>query len=307
MTLFDPGQSSSADTEPGGAGKAFFDAAESPLCSGQFVKGAPVAPVAWYGGKRYYAKWIIDRFPEHRVYVEPFGGAANVLLRKSRSAVEVFNDLDGRIVNFFKVLRDREQFEEMVRMAALTPHSREQFEELIAMEEPSDPVERAWWFFVRCRQSIGGLGMSNLSNASWAVSLRTRRLMAEPVSKYLSAIDNLPAVAERFRTVLIESRDAIGLIEKHDKPDVFFYCDPPYVPETRHGKKAATYNREMTVEDHERLLEALRARKGKVMLSGYAHGLYDDLLTDWRREEMAGKAHMANSGQARTEVIWMNY
>jgi DNA adenine methylase len=149
--------------------------------------------------------------------------------------------------------------------------------------------------------------MSKLSRASWAISLRTRRQMAEPVSKYLSAIDGLPALAERLRTVVIESKDAVELIQKHDKPGVFFYCDPPYVPSTRHGANATTYAKEMTAEAHEELLTTLLDCSGQVMVSGYACDLYDNALASWRREEIETKAHMANSGQLRTEVIWMNY
>ena len=131
--------------------------------------------------------------------------------------------------------------------------------------------------------------------------------MAEPVSKYLSAIDGLADVADRLRTVLIESRPAIEMLAQYDGDDSFFYLDPPYVPETRHGKKAATYAYEMSVEDHETLLDAILTLQGKAMLSGYANPLYDNKLKTWRRAELKTKAHMANSGQERVEVIWFNY
>jgi len=170
-----------------------------------------------------------------------------------------------------------------------------------------DPVEKARRFFAICRQARGGLGMSKLSRNAWATSKRTRRDMAEPVSKYLSAIEGLADVAARFRTVLIESKPAIDLIHQYDGEDTFFYLDPPYMPETRHGNKAATYAHEMTPEDHAALLDVLLAIKGKAMLSGYAATLYDDKLKDWRREELKTKAHMSNSGEERVEVIWFNY
>lgn len=127
---------------------------ESPSETNDFYNpGGPNAPVAWYGGKAYYAKEIIARFPPHEVYVEPFGGAANVLLRKKPSEVEIFNDMDNRIVDFFRVLRDKTLFAELVRLVSLTPYSRQQFERLVEMPEPEDLVEKAWWFFVRCRQA----------------------------------------------------------------------------------------------------------------------------------------------------------
>jgi DNA adenine methylase len=285
---------------------------EPPLPGSETSSGV-AAPFPWYGGKAYYADWLIERFPRHRVYVEPFGGAANVLLRKSASPVEVFNDLDARVVGFFRVLRDRATFDEFVRRLQLTPYARAAFEEALAEPEDADadPIDAARRFFVRCRQSIGGLGMSKLYPSHWTLSLRTRRAMAEPVSKYLSAIEGLEEVATRFRSVAIERMPAIDLIAKYDakRPDdeVFFYCDPPYLPATRHGGSASTYGVEMTLEDHKRLLETLRCCVAKVMVSGYPHELYDDLLRGWRREELSTIAHLNNSSAQRVEVAWMNY
>ena len=265
------------------------------------------APIAWYGGKAYYAEWLIERFPDHRVYVEPLGGAANVLLRKPRSEVEVYNDVDDRVVNLFRVVRDPEQFGRLQMLLDLTPYARGEFADVLELPPTDDPVEKARRFFAVCRQARGGMGMSKLTRNCWAFSRRTRRDMAEPVSKYLSAIDGLEDVAARFRTVMIESRPAIELIPRYDGEDSFFYLDPPYLPETRHGKKAATYAHEMTVDDHSALLDAIVQINGKAMLSGYAAPLYDEKLKAWRREELKTKAHMANSGEERTEVIWCNY
>ena len=277
---------------------------ESPLTGSR--KGLK-SPIAWYGGKAYYAEWLIERFPDHRVYVEPFGGAANVLLRKPKSDVEVYNDIDGRVVNLFRVIRDPLQFEQLRQMLDLTPYARDEFADLLELPPTSDPVEKARRFFAICRQARGGIGMSKLSRNAWATSKRTRREMAEPVSKYLSAIDGLFDVAARLRTVMIESRPAVEILSQYDGDDTFFYLDPPYMPETRHGNKAATYAHEMTPADHEALLDALLQIKGKAMLSGYAASLYDGKLKSWRREELKTKAHMSNSGEERTEVIWFNY
>jgi len=286
------------------ADAASMDDISSPLKGSR--KGLK-SPIAWYGGKAYYAEWLIERFPEHRVYVEPFGGAANVLLRKPKSEVEVYNDVDDRVVNLFRVVRDPEQFERLRMLLDLTPYARGEFEDLLELPPSDDPLEKARRFFAICRQARGGMGMSKLSKSCWAYSRRTRRDMAEPVSKYLSAIDGLEEVAARLRTVMIESRPAIELIPRYDGEDSFFYLDPPYMPETRHGNKAATYAHEMSVDDHAALLDALLQIKGKAMLSGYAAPLYDEKLKAWRREELKTKAHMANSGEERTEVIWFNY
>jgi DNA adenine methylase len=289
---------------PDAAASQGAPSSESPLTGSR--KGLK-SPIAWYGGKAYYAEWLIERFPDHRVYGEPFGGAANVLLRKPKSDVEVYNDIDGRVVNLFRVIRDPLQFEQLRQMLDLTPYARDEFADLLELPPTSDPVEKARRFFAICRQARGGIGMSKLSRNAWATSKRTRREMAEPVSKYLSAIDGLFDVAARLRTVMIESRPAVEILSQYDGDDTFFYLDPPYMPETRHGNKAATYAHEMTPADHEALLDALLQIKGKAMLSGYAASLYDAKLKSWRREELKTKAHMSNSGEERTEVIWFNY
>jgi DNA adenine methylase len=284
---------------------SLFSESMPPGAATFFNPDGPSAPFGWFGGKAYYAEWILGHFPDHRLYVEPFGGAANVLLRKRISDVEIFNDLDHRLVNFFRVLRDRTQFEELVRLSSLTPYSRDEFVALVETPEPTDPVQAAWWFFVRCRQAMGGAGMTKLLPCFWATSTRSRRNMAEPVSEYLSSIDRLEDVADRFRSVMIEGMEATELIRKYDAPDVLFYCDPPYVHETRHPQTATRYAKEMSTDDHVALLETLGACKGKVILSGYDSELYDQHLSGWKRETIIGKAHMGNSGLERREVLWL--
>ncbi len=271
------------------------------------AKPKPRAPVAWYGGKAYYADWIIETFPAHRVYVEPFGGAANVLLRKALSEVEVYNDIDDRVVNLFRVLRDPALFERLRIGLDLTPYARGEFAAVIDAEASADPVENARRFFVACRQARGGIGMSKLTKNFWAFSKRTRRGMAEPVSKYLSSIEGLVDVAERFRTVMIESRPALELISRYDGPDTLFYMDPPYLPDTRYAGKASTYAFEMSREEHAELVTAIIAARGKVVLSGYANDLYGEMLAGWRSEKRRTKSFMSNSGKEREEILWMNF
>lgn len=291
--------------------KRFKTGADKPVGSSPGQRGShaprPKAPVAWYGGKAYYADWLIERFPEHVQYVEPFGGAGHVLFAKPASTVEVYNDLDHRIANFYKVLRAPDLFERLQLALELSPHARQEFADTIAAEPVDDPVENARRFFVLMRQARGGLGMSQITKRAWAVSGRPRRQMPEGVSKFLSSLDGLPEVHERLRTVTIECLPALEIIQKYDNKDAFFYFDPPYMPETRHGGRAATYGIEMVPYEHYQLLEAMLAMTGKAMISGYASPLYEEKLAGWRREELVTKAHMANSGEQRTEVIWMNY
>lgn len=267
----------------------------------------PQAPFAWYGGKAYYAEWLIEQFPDHVQYIEPFGGAGHVLFHKPPSAVEVYNDLDHRIVNFYRVLKSPELFTRLQLALELSPHARQEFTDTLEAVPTNDPVENARRFFVLMRQARGGLGMSQITKRAWAVSGRPRRKMPEGVSKFLSSLDGLPEVHERLRTVTIECLPALEIISKYDGVDAMFYLDPPYVPETRHGGKASMYGVEMTVEEHAQLLDALGTICGKAMISGYSSPLYESRLAGWRREELVTKAHMANSGQQRTEVIWMNY
>ena len=269
---------------------------------------SPVAaPIAWYGGKAYYAEWIISHFPAHRVYVEPFAGMANVLFKKTVSNVEILNDLDSRVVNFFRVLRHPEKFELFQRMATLTPYSREEFSHLCCEPPTEDEdVKNAWLFFVICRQARGGLGMSRTTPTAWASSTRCRRGMPEPVSKYLSAVEGLEDAAQRLREVIIEHQPAAEILRKYDSEETLFYCDPPYPPDTRHGGRANVYGFEMTEDEHCELLTLLKTLKGIVVLSSYDSPLYSRLLSSWDRSEVRGRSHVANSGQQRTEVLWSN-
>ena len=263
------------------------------------------APFPIYGGKHYYADQIIAAFPEHRVYIEPFAGAANVLLRKPHAEAEILNDLDGEIVNFFRVLQDEASITRLRRMLDLTPHAREVFEQAVDEPVSDDPVERAHRFFVVARQARGGLGTGNVTKSSFSVSTRKRNAMAENVSKWLTAVDGLGDVAARLKTIEIEHLPAIELIRKYDASDAMFYCDPPYLPETRNGGKADTYRHEMSLPDHVELLTVIRACKGQVVLSGYPSALYDERLVGWRKVCMEARSHVANSGEARTEVLWI--
>lgn len=271
------------------------------------VVGRVTAPFAWYGGKQNLSPWLIERFPDHQRYVEPFAGAGNVLFAKPPSVFEVYNDLDDRVVNFYRVVRDPELFSRLRLALEMTPHAREEFAAVVNEPLVDDPVEAARGFFVCMRQARGGLGMSGITERGWAVSTRCRRKMPEAVSKFLSSIDGLEQVHNRLREVTIECRPAVEIIRAYDGRDAFHYLDPTYLPETRHGKKAKTYAHEMTRDDHVALLELINQVKGKVMISGYPADLYDSMLAGWRRDEYLTKAHVANSGGKRTEVIWMNY
>jgi DNA adenine methylase len=258
-------------------------------------------PVKWHGGKYYLCHRIIEHLPPHNTYVEPFGGAASVLLNKARSPVEVYNDLDERITRLFRVIRNHG--EELHRRLSLTPYSEVEFRD---SDEPAgDEIEQARRDFVRWRLSLGGRG------DSFSFTLhRVRRGMADVVSGYLSMIDEqLPLIVERLRTVEIVCRPAVEVIRTWDGPETLFYCDPPYVPSTRHEGSRSIYGCEMSEEDHRGLAAVLRACRGRVVLSGYPSPLYDELYGDWRsvQFDIANHAAGGTSKARKQEMLWMNW
>lgn len=258
-------------------------------------------PVKWHGGKFYLHRRIIEQFPRHHTYVEPFGGAASVLLNKPLAVVEVYNDLDQRISRLFRVLRD--YGEELQRRLTLTPYSENEFVD--AAQPAPDEIEQARRDFVRWRLSLGGRG------DSFSFTLhRVRRGMADVVSGYLSTIDEqLPLIVQRLRTVEIVNRPARDVIRTWDAKETLFYCDPPYVHETRHQASRHVYGVEMTEDEHRKLADILRSCKGKVMLSGYPSDLYNELYPEWRTVafDIANHAAGGRSKARKQETIWMNW
>lgn len=258
-------------------------------------------PVKWHGGKYYLRTRIIDHFAPHHTYVEPFGGAASVLLNKVPSSVEVYNDLDERITRLFRVIRNHG--EELHRRLTLTPYSELEFRG--SNDTDGDEIEQARRDFVRWRLSLGGRG------DSFSFTLhRVRRGMADVVSGFLSMIDEqLPLIVERLRTVEIICRPAIDVIRTWDSPETLFYCDPPYVPTARHEGSRSIYGCEMSEEDHRKLTAILRGCNGKVVLSGYPSSLYDELYIDWRTAhfDIANHAAGGPSKARKQETLWMNW
>lgn len=257
----------------------------------------------WYGGKYSHLDWLLPLLPEARQYCEPFGGSAAVLLNRRPAPVETYNDLDGEVVNFFRMLRDKKG--ELVEAIGLTPFSREEFSIVCERGGPAtSDLERARRFFVRARQVRTGLAQT-ASLGRWANCRNTSRAgMSGVVSRWLGSVDQLPAIAERLLRVQIENRPALEVIDLYDDPETLFYCDPPYVHATRGDSKA--YGFEMSDHEHHRLAERLHRARGKVALSGYRGDLYDRLYADWRRIDAPPKVCHSIKKQ-RSEVLWVNY
>lgn len=245
----------------------------------------------WHGGKWKLAPWIISHFPAHKVYIEPFGGAGSVLLQKQPSVTEVWNDLEGEVVNLFKVLRSAT--DELARLVYLTPFAREEYH---ALYEPADdPIERARrfvaWSFMG-QSSKGALRKSGFDSRinpdGFASRLNSLRAMPEEFQR----------IADRMRGVIIESKPADAIFSQYDRDGVLFYVDPPYLAD-----RANHYTHELNEAGHVTLLARLRTLSGMVVLSGYRSAIYDEALSDWARVETDA---VADTGAPRTEVLWIN-
>lgn len=264
-------------------------------------------PFAWYGGKFNIAPRLIERFPPHRVYVEPFGGSGAIIfcrpapIYEGRYAdvLEVFNDIDSDIVNFFRVLR--EQRAELIRLVNDTPHSREEkYQAWAERENDDDPVTRAWRFYVNVQQ-----GWSGTFGKSWGCD----RTKTKRTSRWYLSPLTLETCADRFKQVQLENQSYQTIIEKYDSPETFFYCDPPYVDSVR--RDTDVYLHEFTDDDHRDLVDRLLSIQGQAMLSGYDNPLYNQPLKAWTKHHIKARLTAAGSQteriKTRTETIWMSY
>lgn len=265
----------------------------------------PSRPVLrWHGGKWRLAPWIIEHFPPHRVYVEPFGGAASVLLLKPRSYGEVYNDLDEGVVNLFRVLRS-DRAGKLVEALRLTPFARREFFDSYAPTD--DPVERARRLIVRSFMGFGSDGHNAKVRTGFRASCTHSG--STPAHNWHNYPDALVTVVERLRGVVIESRDAQACMEQHDGPETVHYVDPPYLPETRSdksrksGERYHSYAHEIDAAGHARLLAFLDGLAGAVVLSAYPSVMYDRALVGWQCVE---RASHADGARPRTEVLWIN-
>lgn len=257
----------------------------------------------WYGGKYSHLDWLLPLLPETKHYCEPFGGSASVLVNRKPAPVETYNDIDGDLANFFRVLRDNK--EKLLEAIGLTPFSREEFE--IAIQEPAEDItdlERARRFFVRARQVRTGLAQT-ASSGRWAHCLLTSRAgMAGAVSRWLGSVEGLSEIAQRFLRVQIEHAPATEIIRRYDSEETLFYCDPPYPHDSRSDNNAYAF--EMNDDAHRELAEVLHNVRGKVALSSYESPLMSELYKDWQCVEAPSrKIHSVK--QDRSELLWINY
>ena len=262
-------------------------------------------PFQWFGGKWEMAKWIIPHFPDHHAYVEPFGGAASVLLQKEPSPVEVYNDLDDHVANFFRVARDHT--DELVRRVALSPYHRGEYWDAVkSIDDEPDDIERARLFIVVARQSISGAW-----GRAWSCQrTHSRRGLASGNSRWLNVVASIYQVADRLMEVQIDSKSAIEIINDYDTQNTLFYCDPPYHPATC---SSGVYRCTMDEDDHFEFLMFITNIKGRAVISGYDHPLYDEMLSKWKRvdREVPCRSNVNAKGTngnrpTRTERLWVS-
>ena len=246
---------------------------------------------------------LLSHFPskfDYKVYVEGFGGGASLLFAKEPDRIEVYNDLDKNVYSLFKVLSDPDKFSRFKEKLDLTPYSRDLWEEYKKdLRGDLDMEDRAYKFFYVNRTSFNGIG-------SFAVTQSTsRRNMMKNVSDYLSTVDRLEDYHQRVSRVCIENRDIFDLLDKYDSPSSFVYLDPPYVQETR--KSNQKYLQEFTDDQHKKLVDYCRNMKGKVLISGYDHPIYEGLKGFQKIQFPSPNANWKTSKSNAIETLWKNY
>lgn len=253
----------------------------------------------YFGGKFRLAPWIISNFPAHSIYVEPFGGAGSVLLRKDKIACEVYNDIDCSVFNLFKVLRDPRSAEKLIKIITLTPFHRNEYINACYCS-CADEVIRASQLLIRSFMSFSSLGVHQ-NNSGFSGG--TKKGKTTDATTWANIPVNLAAIVQRLQGVIIENVPALELLNKHDSLDTLFYCDPPYLHSTRTTTKG--YQHEMSFSDHEILLNKLIRLRGKVVISGYDNELYNDILSGWIKRETQSRAASQRGATVRTECIWI--
>ncbi|GAX06969.1 D12 class N6 adenine-specific DNA methyltransferase [Secundilactobacillus pentosiphilus] len=243
------------------------------------------------GSKWNMARYIISLMPPHTTYLEPFFGSGAVFFNKEPSKIETINDIDGRIVNFFKQCRNHPV--ELSQLIQLTPLSREEYQ--LSYEISDDPLEDVRRMMVRSWQAIGG---KTSDHTGWRANID---LNGSKTTEWNHIDERILAVASRLKDAQIEHQDAFKLLERYNRPDVLTYVDPPYLMSTR-SKRHYAY--EFSDADHESLLKQLVDFKGKVILSGYASDMYEEYLSDWNHEMRIASVE---TGSKRTEVLWCNF
>lgn len=255
-------------------------------------------PILRYPGAKWrLADWIVSHFPSHEIYCEPYCGSAAALFAKPPARQETINDLDGRVIGLFRVLRERPA--DLVAAIALTPFARWEYEHSDG-GPVGDPVEDARRFLIRVWMAHAG---KQGARVGWRHDMYGGRTNTSMPREWARLPDRLWAVVGRLKGVHLECRPALDVIAAFRPSGALLFVDPPYVFSSRYERTARYYRHEMTDGDHLVLLDALDAHPGPVVLSGYGSDLYDGRLSRWRRID---RTAIAYQGAARIESLWLN-
>lgn len=260
------------------------------------------------GSKWSIAQWIVDHFPEHHSYLEPFFGSGAVFFRKSRSPIETINDLDGDVVNFFTCIRDKP--ERLAAYLQFTPYSRAIYDrackdlkkpfEKLNLKSGIGDCQRAARFASKMMMGFGF--RTNEYAAGFKRDIQGREA-AYAANDWAQLPDRVLYLTDRLKGVQIENRPAVQLIREVNFKNVLIYADPPYVISSRSCKRSQ-YRFEMSDNDHIDLLDQLLVHKGPVIISGYDNPIYNEMLSKWNREDIIARKQTAGKG---IEIIWMNF
>lgn len=258
-------------------------------------------PFAYYGGKTRLARRIVALLPEHNQYVEPFAGGLSVLLAKPRANMEVVNDLDGDLMTFWRVLRDRP--DELARVCELTPHSRTEYATCLDLAGAGDDLERArrvWGLLAQ-----GRAGSTNPRNSGWRY--RVRGIPYGPARAMNTYVRSMPEIAERLHGVSLECLPALEIIERYGaEPTTLLYVDPPYLGSSRASQHERYGVEQMDTDAHSELAAVLRACHAAVVISGFDSPEYADLFGDWHSHRFATTTNRGGQSTQSVEVLWSN-
>lgn len=257
-------------------------------------------PVLIYqGGKYRIAPWVISYFPPHDIYLEPYGGAAGILMNKPRSNTEIYNDLDSNILNVFRVLQDREKAKELEYRLRYTPYSRDEWLLASDKREGNDDIDTARRTIIRAFMSMSADGATRTGRGGFG--LKIKGYGRDPtVTAWQNYPDCIKLFTERLQGVVLENKDALKLIPFVDSPHTLLYVDPPYMPSTW---CAGSYKHLASFESHKNLIDILQNCAGMVVLSGYDNEYYRDNLVNWEKHI---KETYNQKSEKRVECLWLN-
>ena len=277
----------------------------------------------YHGGKFRLAPRLIDIFPPHRIYTEAFAGGASVLMLKPRCYAEIYNDLNGEVVNVFRVIQNRRQAKALEAALRLTPYARQEF--LLSYKQGRSEIERARRTIIRSFMGFGSDSISRMKASRAGFNTRLSSVMSTgfrwnanqsgttPASDWAHYPANIQQFCERLQGVVIEQRDASDVLRKMDSPETLHYVDPPYPGSTRKVGNGTTpehrYRHEMVADkDHKGLASVLRSLRGMVIISSYPNPLYDRLFRGWHTLDWTGGQFCSanTNSQKRTEMVWVN-